>query len=325
MVTHAFLHFVVRIPQTTAWRESIQYNAKNMRTRDFGLLSIDHPAFLVIGAMKAGTTTLFHDLEQNRAICFPKKEPAYLTRYDVPGAVTAYRELFRRVEPGQIVGEGSTGYSMLPRFTGVAEKALACFGQDLKILYLVRNPIQRALSHHYHSMSYGLAHVDPDIALHEDPDFLSTSRYAMQLDTWRAVFPAAQVRVVIAEEYYASRQATIGEICNFLGVPDIAVDESARHNLGEERRVGRWNVVRRAHWYRRYIAPQIPAAIRDRASRLLLSPGPPRPRLPNFDSLQRLRDALEPEVEALTRFMGRATAPWNLTDTVRRMADRASA
>jgi len=306
-------------------RESIQYNAKNMRTRDFGLLSIDHPAFLVIGAMKAGTTTLFHDLEQNRAICFPKKEPAYLTRYDVPGAVTAYRELFRRVEPGQIVGEGSTGYSMLPRFTGVAEKALACFGQDLKILYLVRNPIQRALSHHYHSMSYGLAHVDPDIALHEDPDFLSTSRYAMQLDTWRTVFPAAQVRVVIAEEYYASRQATIGEICNFLGVPDIAVDESARHNLGEERRVGRWNVVRRAHWYRRYIAPQIPAAIRDRASRLLLSPGPPRPRLPNFDSLQRLRDALEPEVEALTRFMGRATAPWNLTDTVRRMADRASA
>ena len=306
-------------------RESIQYNAKNMRTRDFGLLSIDHPAFLVIGAMKAGTTTLFHDLEQNRAICFPKKEPAYLTRYDVPGAVTAYRELFRRVEPGQIVGEGSTGYSMLPRFTGVAEKALACFGQDLKILYLVRNPIQRALSHHYHSMSYGLAHVDPDIALHEDPDFLSTSRYAMQLDTWRAVFPAAQVRVVIAEEYYASRQATIGEICNFLGVPDIAVDESARHNLGEERRVGRWNVVRRAHWYRRYIAPQIPAAIRDRASRLLLSPSPPRPRLPNFDSLERLRDALEPEVEALTRFMGRATAPWNLTDTVRRMADRASA
>jgi hypothetical protein len=295
-----------------------------MRSRDFGLLRINHPAFLIIGAMKAGTTTLFHDLEQNRAICFPKKEPAYLTRFDVPQAVAAYRELFRGAEPGQIVGEGSTGYSMLPRFTGVAEKALACFGEDLRILYLVRNPIQRALSHHYHSLSYGVAHSDPDIALREDPDFLAASRYAMQLDSWRAVFPAAQVRVVIAEEYYASRQDTIGQICTFLGVPDIAVDESARHNLGEGRRVGRWNVVRRSHLYRKYIAPQIPTSIRTRASRTLLRPGPPRPRPPNFDSLQRLRDALEPDVEDLTRFMGRATVPWNLTETVRRMAAAAN-
>ena len=286
---------------------------------------MDHRAFLVIGAMKAGTTTLFHDLQQNRAICVPRKEPAYLTRYDVPRAIAAYRELFHLAEPGQIVGEASTGYSMLPRFPGVAEKALACFGQDLKILYLVRNPIQRALSHHYHSMSYGVAHLDPDIALREDPDFLATSRYAMQLDSWRSVFPAAQIRVVIAEEYYVSRQETIGQICSFLGVPDIAVDESARHNLGEGRRVGRWNAVRRFQLYRRYIAPHIPAAIRKRASRLLLSPGPPRPRPPNFDSLQRLREALDPDVEALTRFMGRSTVPWNLTETVRRIAEGVNA
>ena len=295
-----------------------------MGQRSFGLLNMDHRAFLVIGAMKAGTTTLYNDLEQNRAICFSKKEPAYLTRYDVPRAVTAYRELFRAAESGQIVGDASTGYSMLPRFTGVAEKALGCFGQDLKIVYLVRNPIQRTLSHHYHSMSHGVAHVDPDIALREDPYFLATSRYAMQLDSWRAVFPSAQIHVVIAEEYFASRQDTIGQICSFLGVPDIGVDESARHNPGEGRRVGLWNVVRRSHWYRRYVAPQIPGSLRSGASRLLLSPGPPRPRPPNFDSLQRLRDVLDPDVEALTRFMGRSTAPWDLHATVRRLTEGAN-
>jgi hypothetical protein len=285
---------------------------------------MNHRAFLVIGAMKAGTTSLFHDLEKNAAICFPKKEPAYLTRYDVPRATAAYHELFHMAQPGQIVGEASTGYSMLPRFTGVAEKALACFGEDLKILYLVRNPIQRALSHHYHSMSYGVTHVDPDIALREDPDLIATSRYAMQLDSWRAVFPSAQIRVVIAEEYYAFRQETIGDICSFLSVPDIAVDESARHNLGEGRRVGRWNVVRRSHWYRRYIAPRIPAAFRTRASRVLLSPGPPRPRPPSSDSLQRLRDVLDPDVETLTRFMGRSNPPWDLSETVRRLTEGAN-
>jgi hypothetical protein len=288
------------------------------------LLNMDHRAFLVIGAMKAGTTSLFHDLEKNRAICFPRKEPSYLTRYDVPRATAAYRQLFHVAQPGQIVGEASTGYSMTPRFTGVAEKALACFGPDLKILYLVRNPIQRALSHHYHSMSYGVAHPDPGIALREDPDFLAVSRYALQLDPWLAVFPSAQIRVVIAEEYYAAREETIGKICSFLDVPAIPVDESTRINLGEGRRVGRWNAVRHSHWYRHYIAPKIPSAIRARVSDLVLSPGPPRPRPPNVDSLERLREVMDPDVDALTRFMGRSTPPWDLRETVQRLAERAN-
>ena len=297
---------------------------RTLGQRLFGLLNMDHRAFLVIGAMKAGTTSLFHDLEKNRAICFPKKEPSFLTRYDVPRATAAYRELFHMAQPDQIVGEASTGYSMTPRFPGVAEKALACFGPDLKIIYLVRNPIQRALSHHYHSMSYGVAHLDPGIALREDPDFLAVSRYAMQLDPWRAVFPSAQIRVVVAEEYYASRQETIARICGFLGVPAIPVDESKKINVGEGRTVGRWNVVRRSHWYRRYIAPKIPSTIRARVSGLLLSPGPPRPRPPSVDSLEQLREVLDPDVDALTRFMGRSTAPWDLRETVRCLAERAN-
>src|SRR5262245_21769816 len=128
-----------------------------------------HRAFLVIGAMKAGTTSLFNDLAQNPAIYIPEKEPAYLTRYNIPDAVAAYRKLFDSARADQIVGEASTGYSMLPRFKGVPERARACLGPDVSILYLVRNPILRTLSHHYHTMSYGAAHRDPAIALRDDP------------------------------------------------------------------------------------------------------------------------------------------------------------
>jgi hypothetical protein len=285
---------------------------------------MNHRAFLVIGAMKAGTTSLFRDLAQNPSICLPEKEPAYLVRHDTPRAAAAYRNLFRGVRPGQIVGEASTGYSMLPRFPGVAQRAVECLGPDLKILYLVRNPIHRALSHHYHAMSYGEAPRDPAAALREGPHLLAVSRYAMQLDPWREAFPAGQILVIVAEEYYAARNDTLDRICRFLEVPNVPVVESDRHNQGEERRVGRWNAVRRWGFYRRHIAPRIPSSMRARASGVLLSPGPPRPRPPDVDCLQHLCDALIPDVETLTRFMGRSAAPWDLADTVRRLAQLAA-
>src|SRR5215471_4705447 len=122
-------------------------------------------AFLIIGAMKAGTTSLFQDLAQNSAICIPEKEPSYLTRYDSARAAAAYQKLFHTARPNQILCDALTGYSMLPRFPGLPERALAFFGRDIKILYLVRNPIVRALSHHYHSVNYGMADPDAETAL----------------------------------------------------------------------------------------------------------------------------------------------------------------
>lgn len=279
-------------------------------------------AFLLIGAMKAGTTSLFNDLARNTAIAIPEKEPAYLTRYDVPGAIAAYCRLFRAARADQMVGEASTGYSMLPRFKGVPERARACFGRNLKIVYLVRNPILRALSHHYHAWSYGGADRDPETALRGDPDLIAVSRYAMQLDPWLQTFQAGQIRVVIAEEYYKARAETVDEIFRFLNVPNSGVADFAWHNRGESRSLGRWNVVRRNHWYRTRIKPWIPASIRAGVSRLLLSPAPARPDPPRVECLQRICEALIPDVEALTRVLARPVPPWDLPDTVQALAAR---
>jgi hypothetical protein len=276
-------------------------------------------AFLVIGAMKAGTTSLFNDLVKNPAIHLPEKEPSYLTRYSVAEARAAYARLFHAARGDQLVGDASTGYSMIPRYTGVPERAAACFGSEVRILYLVRNPIHRALSHHYHALSYGEAHPDPSIALRNDPNFLAVSRYAIQLEPWLAVFPHDQIRVIVAEEYYAARRKTIAEICGFLSVACTAEMEGAWDNRGEDRRVGRWNIVRRSRWYRRHLAPRIPGALRAGATKLFLRAGPPRPHPPSLDCLEELREALIPDTEVLTRLMGRAVPPWDLTDTVRRL------
>src|SRR4030095_485792 len=198
------------------------------------LMSNMNRAFLVIGAMKAGTTSLFNDLVQNPAIHLPKKEPSYLTRYSVAEACEAYGRLFHAARGDQLVGDASTGYSMLPRYTGVAERAAVCFGRDVRILYLVRNPIHRALSHHYHALSYGEAHPDPSVALRNDPNFLAVSRYAMQLEPWRTLFPENQIRVIVAEEYFAAPHETIAEISGFLGVGSVTPTETTSRNRGED-------------------------------------------------------------------------------------------
>jgi len=282
---------------------------------------MDHPAFLVIGAMKAGTTSLFHDLMQSPAIHLPEKEPACLVRYSEADALTAYRKLFRQARSGQIVGESSTGYSMLPLYPGIPERAVKILGRDLRILYLVRNPIHRTLSHHYHAMSYRDAPADPVAALQSQPLLIDASRYGMQLEPWLAQYPAAQVHVIIAEEYYAARNNIVNEICRFLGVPEVGLASTTVHGAGEERRIGRWSAVRKSGWYRRRLAPYLPPHARKAASRLLLAKGPARPLPPDMDCLLRLRDVFLPDVENLTRRIGRSSQPWDLDETIRCLAD----
>jgi len=274
--------------------------------------------------MKAGTTSLFRDLMQSPSIHLPEKEPACLVRYGETDAPAAYRRLFRQAQPGQIMGESSTGYSMLPLYPGIPERALKVLGRDLRILYLVRNPIHRTLSHHYHATSYGDAPADPAEALKSQPLLIEASRYAMQLEPWLALYPPAQVRVIIAEEYYAGRSRIVNEICRFLGVPEIGLTSTTVHGAGEERRIGPWNSVRKSGWYRRRLAPYLPPQVRKVASRLLLAKGPARPLPPDVDCLLRLRDVFLPDVEILTRRIGRSTPPWDLDETIRLLADSLS-
>ena len=79
------------------------------------------------------------------------------------------------------------------------------------------------------------------------------------------------------------------------------------HGAGEERRIGRWSAVRKLGWYRRRLAPYLPPHVRKVASQLLLAEGPARPLPPDIDCLVRLRDVFLPDVENLTRRIGRST------------------
>ena len=118
------------------------------------------PGFLVVGAMKAGTTSLYRDLPTNPSVFMPiDKEPNNLLSDDVrtPQGLDDYARHFQRAGADQLCGEASTAYTMLPRHTGVPERALEVLGPDCRIIYLVREPVARIVSHHQHALVRRLA------------------------------------------------------------------------------------------------------------------------------------------------------------------------
>lgn len=178
------------------------------------------PDFLIIGAMKAGTTTLHSDLGAHRSIFFPPiKEPADLVRPTIrtPDGVRRYKELFTTARADQLCGEASTHYTQSPVHTGAPEAAMAVAGSGLRLVYLIRDPVERALSHHRHLYSRGLCSANLRAALTDRPEIIHYSRYDAQLDPWLQVYPAEHVAIVRFETYVVDRKNTVEKVLGFLG------------------------------------------------------------------------------------------------------------
>ena len=121
------------------------------------------PNFLIIGAMKSGTTALYYYLEQHPEIYMsPVKEPNFFSsqeRENAAGAVARignYRDLFRGVSGETAIGEASHSYLYEP---GAAAE-IRRYAPEAKLIAILRNPIDRAYSHFLHMVRSGTEPLD---------------------------------------------------------------------------------------------------------------------------------------------------------------------
>ena len=126
-----------------------------------------HLDFVIIGAMKAGTTSAFDFLASHPSVFAPRnKEPHYFSRgYRMPASY--YRRLFRERADGQLSGEASPTYSWIRQYPEVPER-IANDAPNAKIIYLVRDPLERWLSHYRHHLLLGNNYDSFDAATTED-------------------------------------------------------------------------------------------------------------------------------------------------------------
>lgn len=281
------------------------------------------PDFLIIGAMKAGTTTLWGDLRLQPEIFLPEeKEPGDLKNDAVLRAdgMRNYARLFSGALSNQLCGEASTYYTMLPDISGVPERAAEVCGRKLKIIYVVRNPITRALSHHRHSFIGGDMPADINEAVVKDPRLINYSKYAMQLQPWLDVFGPQNIYVMKMEDYIAQRSTKMRELCEFLGIKiDVRVLEHPQKALNTKDdlvRLGRFaKQISENTFYRRTLRWVLPLSLRQKmVKRLGRVPGGYSGK-PTCRTLQLIVNGVRDDCLRLAQIAG-VSASWDLDMTV---------
>ena len=189
------------------------------------------PNVVVIGAMKCGTTALHDYLGRHPQITM--SQPKELNFFFGPAtdAGTAgwtagnwsrgldwYTSHFDAGAP--LRGESSPGYTS-PDHPGVAERMVATI-PDARLVYLVRDPIARALSQYDHHRSEGTERRDLAAAL-TDPasQYVSRGRYHEQLVPFLSSFAREQIVIVAQEDLRQDRDATLCRLFRFLGADPL--------------------------------------------------------------------------------------------------------
>lgn len=274
------------------------------------------PNFFIIGAAKAGTTSLHFYLDQHPDLFMAElKELHYFCDPDYAKWESLYREHFPVDVPMR--GEGSTLYTRSPAIPGVAER-IAATVPDAKLIYLVRDPVERALASWREERFHVTERRPAEVAFAhpEDPHnaYVAASRYAEQLDNFRAHFPAEQILVLDQLELATDTATVVARVIEFLGLPAYDIDTTTRYNEGgtklEYSGLGhklRFSAPARA--VRRLPVP-VRRALTAPARRMLRRPVP-TPDLP-ADLMARLEAVLRPDAARLREMTGLELAHWSV-------------
>jgi len=281
------------------------------------------PNLFLIGAMKSATGTLHRHLKQHPDIfmCEPK-EPCYFVErsqlnwpfIEALGlwrGESYYLQLFEGAGDAPVIGESSTMYTKLPQITGVPER-IAAFDADARFIYIMRDPVERAVSHYWHTVRWDDERRTPEEALLGDPMYLDVSDYAMQLRPYLELFDRDQIMVLTTEELSGDTAATVQRLFEWLGVDPEATAgaDGVRANKTPEERIVRrkaWMVpIERLRWSKAYraVRPLVPKSIRTSARGV----GQESIEKVEIDDAvyAELRRRLEPRVAELEELLGRS-------------------
>jgi hypothetical protein len=196
------------------------------------------PDFLILGAMKSGTSTLAAQLSEQPGIFMSTpKEPNFFSDDAVYAqGLDWYGALFDGAAPGDLCGEASTHYTKLPTYPDTIARAHGALAAP-KLIYIIRNPIDRAVSHVIHEWSQGGMGSDVVAALDTHPEIVAYGRYAMQIAPWIEAFGADAVHLTSLEAMQADPQGVLAAAAAFIGHPGPVtwVDARARENVSAER------------------------------------------------------------------------------------------
>lgn len=208
------------------------------------------PNFMIVGAPKAGTTSLYHYLSQHPEVFMssPKEvnffsyeelvqQNLYYNDFKVDN-LDKYKDLFVQSKGKKAIGEASVSYLFYPKTPQKIKETIP----DVKIIILLREPISRAYSHYL--MDYKLGYVNlsfEDVIFKKKEDnntnlfyqqYISLGLYYEQVKRYIDIFGKDKIRIYFQDDFKNDPSSIIADICDFLGV-----DSNYRPEISKEHNV----------------------------------------------------------------------------------------
>ena len=217
------------------------------------------PDFIVIGAQKAGTTSLFRYLSQHPRIAPSFKKEVHFFDGGLDPAEDSFKKgvgWYRSHFPldglkarSHVTGEASPLYLYHP----LSASRVAHVVPGAKLIALLRNPTERAISNYYHMKRRGRECLPLMEALQSEEQRIGTATgsnefnsynflmysykrkgiYKAQLDRYFGLFPQSQIMIIKSEELFSRPEEVTREVFRFIGVEDnVAIPDMDAANVG---------------------------------------------------------------------------------------------
>lgn len=286
------------------------------------------PNLFVIGAMKAGTSSLHEYLHQHPQIFMSRfKEPQYFaphaTRWGQmwgqgnpcpePGSAW-YERLFADAGDVRYAGESSVSYTARP-WVENCEQRIYAFNPAARLVYLMRDPVERVISHYWHFVNDGREDLDLISAIRRKPDYLARSHYAMQLRPYVDRFGADQVFTMTLEEFNSDPARWFSQLFQWLNIDvDVPIDTSQRFNVSDAKitqtrrgRVFLDTLIKHGRWKR--LEARLPASVPSLIRRLTYRQVA-RSDVETAAAIELIRPSLQAQTRELSELLGREFPEW---------------
>lgn len=186
------------------------------------------PDFVIVGAMKAGTSTLAHHLQQHPHIYMPNRE---LHFFDAKGGyanrwskgVEWYEKQFEAAAPTDLCGEKTPTYAYLPSVPQRMNEVVP----NAKLLWILRNPVDRTYSNYWHSVCAGTEFLSFEQAVRRESErvqediwkgYVRRSQYVEQVDRFLEYFDREAMHFCLLEDLKEDAESVLNNVFSFLGV-----------------------------------------------------------------------------------------------------------
>ena len=184
------------------------------------------PDFVIIGAAKCGTSTLYHYLMRHPQVFMSTpKEPSFFAVDGMYGkGLEWYASLFEAATPDQVCGEASTNYTNYPFYQHSAER-LASHLPRAKLIYLMREPVERAYSHYVQLIKNARARNPEhkveetfEQAIQRSSRVLDASDYMLQIEQYLRFYQREAFLFLLLSDLRERPREALRRVCEFIGV-----------------------------------------------------------------------------------------------------------